>query len=83
MCASESGAKRYLTPDELRDYRTAVNVEEKLAGQLEQLLEEGPLQLFERFCENHSEQEYFDDLSAFRSGLAVGLKLGAFYASEY
>lgn len=75
--------KSYFDKDELRDYRAAFRAEEKLKEQLEQLLEGESLRLFNLYTQNRDEEDYWNEVSLFRSGLSMGLKLGAFYTSEY
>lgn len=82
LCAMED-QKNYLDRDEYRDYRTAMRAEEQLKDQLEQLLEGEPLRLFKQFMKNREEGESWSEASFFRIGLSMGLKLGAFYTSEY
>jgi len=83
MSAIESRGKHYLAHDELRDYRAAARSIEKLENQLEQLLEGESLRLFNLYVENRNEEGHWEDISSFRRGLAMGLKLGSFAASEY
>ena len=82
MCAMED-QKFYFTSDELRDYRAATRAAEKQKGQLKCLLEGESLRLFDLFLENRDEEGNLIEFSSFRRGLAIGLKLGAFYTSEY
>lgn len=82
LYAMESGKNRYLDRDELRDYRSAVCAMERLSDQLEHLLEGESLRLFKLYAENCDEERRYDDLSTFRKGLAIGLKLGALSVSE-
>lgn len=82
LCAMED-QKDYLDRDEYRDYRVAMRTEEQLKDQLEQLLEGEPLRLFKQFMKNREEGESWSEASFFRTGLSMGLKLGAFYTSEY
>lgn len=80
-CAMED-QKFYLNSDELRDYHAAARAAEKQKGQLKCLLEGESLRLFELFSENRDEEGNWVEIFSFRSGLAMGLKLGAF-TSEY
>ena len=41
------------------------------------------LRLFKLYAENRDEEENYEDLSTFRAGLAIGLKLGVFAMSEH
>ena len=75
--------KNYLDRDEYRDYHAAMRTEEQLKDQLEQLLEGEALRLFKLFVKNKEEGESWSEASFFRIGLSMGLKLGAFYTSEY
>lgn len=81
-CAMED-QKQYLDRDELRDYRDALRTEEGLRDQLETLLEGEALHLFELFTKNCDKEASWNEFSSFRKGLAMGLRLGAFYTSEY
>lgn len=83
LYAMESGKNCCFDRDELRDYRSAVRAAEKLSGQLERLLEGESLRLFKLYAETCDDERYYDDLSTFRKGLAIGLKLGAFAMSEW
>lgn len=76
--AMEDTDQRFLTQDELRDYGSARRSEEKQRGRLEEVLEVEPLRLFELYADNSEEVRYYANISAFRKGLAIGLKLGAF-----
>lgn len=82
MCAMEN-QKQYLDSSELRDYRDASRAQSELKEQLEQLLEGEALHLFKLYTENRDDESNFDEYSSFRRGLSMGLKLGAFYSSEY
>lgn len=82
MCAMED-QKRYLDGPELRDYRAASRAQSELKEKLEQLLDGEALRLFKLYTENRNEESNFDEYSSFRKGLSMGLKLGAFYSSEY
>lgn len=77
-CAMESRSKHFLTGNELRDYKSALRSEEKLKGELEQILEGEPLRLFELYADNKDDEGGISNISSFRKGLAMGLKLGAF-----
>ena len=82
MCAMEN-KKTYLNQDELRDYHATLHADEKLKEELEQLLEGESLRLFKLFAENRDEEENWNETSAFRVGLSMGLKLTFFATSEY
>lgn len=81
-CAMEKRGRNYLSQDELRDYHSALQSEEKIEEQLEQRLKGEDLRLFQLYIDNRDDAEGIGGISAFRKGLAVGLKLGAFAASE-
>ncbi len=81
-CAMED-QKSYLDRDELRDYRAAAHWAENQKQQLEQLLEGEPLRLFALFAENRDEETNWNEVSSFRKGFAMGLKIGAFHFSPY
>ena len=68
----------YLTQDEFRDYESALQSEEKLEIQLEQLLKDEPLRLFKLYQDKSDNESGISNISAFRRGLAIGLKLGAY-----
>lgn len=74
----ESRSQTYLFQDELRDYQSALRSEEKLREELEHLLKDEPLRLFELYADNKDDEGGISNISAFRKGLAVGLRLGAF-----
>lgn len=82
MCALENREQCHLTPDELRNYQNALQSEEKLETQLEQLLEDEPLRLFRLYIDNRDDEGGISNISAFRKGLVMGLKLGVFATSE-
>lgn len=77
-CAIEGTDQQFLTRDEFRDYRSARQSKEKQYGRLEEVLEGEPLRLFKLYADNSEEAQYHANVSAFRKGLAMGLKLGAF-----
>ena len=81
-CAMED-QKSYLVKSELRDYHAASRAEEELKKQLEQLSEGESLRLFKLYVKNRDEIENWNEASAFRVGLSMGLKLASFAASEY
>lgn len=81
-CGMENRSQHYLTRDELRDYQSAMRSEEKLEVQLEDLLKDEPLRLFKLYVDNKDDEGGISNISAFRKGLAIGLKLGAFAMSE-
>lgn len=82
-CAMENRCKRYLTQDEERDYYDSLSHKEKLENQLNKLLEGELLRQFKLFADNCDDAHYIESISAFRKGLAMGLKLNAFSCSEY
>ena len=55
---------------------------EKEHDKLVDLLEGEALKLFDLYVENRDDEAHYEDLSTFRVGLAIGLKLGAFGLSE-
>lgn len=81
-CATESRSEHFLAPDDLRDYKSALRSLEKLEGQLEEILKDEPLRLFKLYVDNSEEAQYHANVSAFRKGLAMGLKLGVFAMSK-
>lgn len=82
-CAIEGTDQQFLTQDEFRDYRSALRSSKKLEGQLEELLKGEPLRIFKLYVDNSEEAQYHANVSAFRKGLAMGLKLGVFAMSKY
>ena len=82
LCAMESHKSRYLTQEETRDYRAAARYMEIEHDKLVDLLEGEALKLFDLYVENRDDEAHYEDLSTFRVGLAIGLKLGAFGLSE-
>ena len=82
LCAMESNKSCYLTPDEYRDYHAAARYIEEEKDKLKHLLEGEALHIFDLYVENRSDEAHYEDLSTFRIGLAIGLKLGAFGLSE-
>lgn len=78
LCAMERDKSGYLTPDEKRDYHAAASFAEKEYDKLKLLLEGEPLRIFDLYAENRDDEVHYEDLSTFRIGLAMGLKLGAF-----
>lgn len=83
MYAMENGKTRFLTSEEYGDYRDAVSSMEKSKEQLEQLLEEESLRLFKLYTKSRDKENDCDDLSTFRMGLSMGLKLGAYCLMEH
>lgn len=81
--AMENRSQSYLTQDELRDYQSALKSEEKLEKQLEDLLKDEPLRLFRLYADNRDDEGDISSISAFRKGLAIGLKLNFFAMSGY
>ena len=81
-CAMED-QKQYLNQQESRNYHDANRAKEKRKEQLEELLEGEALRLFEQFVESFEDESNLTEISYFRTGLAMGLKLGAFCISEY
>ena len=81
-CAMEN-QKSYLNKDELHDYRTAAREAEKQKEQLEQLLEGESLYLFNLFAKNCDKEVNWSEVSSFRKGFAMGLKIGVFHFSDY
>lgn len=82
-CAMEGTDQQFLTRDEFRDYRSAHKSKEKQHGRLEEALEGESLRLFKLYVDNSEEAQYHANVSAFRKGLAMGLKLGVFAMSKY
>lgn len=82
-CAMESRSEHFLTGDELRDYKNALRSSEGLEEQLEELLRDEPLRLFKLYADNKDDVGGISSVSAFRKGLAMGLKLGAFAMLEH
>lgn len=78
-CAMEHQPMQYLTRDELRDYNSALHLEE----QLEALLKEEPLRLFGLYVSQRDDEGGLVSISSFRAGLSMGLKLGAFCILEH
>lgn len=76
--AMEDTDQRFLTRDELRDYGSARQSEEKLEKQLEELLKDESLRLFELYIDTRDDDGGISSISAFCRGLVIGLKLGAF-----
>lgn len=81
-CAMEHPEGTTLTCDELRDYHKAMRSKEKLEEQLNAALQGEELRLFEAYTGCCSDADSLDMISAFRQGLAMGLKLGMFPFSE-
>lgn len=77
-CAMESRSEYFLMHDELRDYKNALRSSEELEEQLEELLKEEPLRLFKLYIGSRNDEGSISSISAFRRGLAMGLKLGAY-----
>lgn len=77
-CAMEHQPMQYLTRDELRDFKNALQSEEQLEEQLKALLKENPLHLFDRYVSQKDNEGGLSSISSFRAGLAIGLKLGTF-----
>ena len=82
-CAIKNEAQHYLTQSDFRDYNSALRYRGETEEKLKQLLEGEPLRLFKLYQDNDQEAEYLENISIFRKGLAMGLKLGAFCISEY
>lgn len=83
MYAMENGKNRFLTPEELRDYHDAIASMEKTNDQLEHILEEESLRLFKLYAKSRDKENHCDDLSTFRMGLSMGLKLGVYCLMEH
>lgn len=82
-CAIKNEAQHYLTHSDLMDYNHAVQYKEETEQELERALDGELLRLFKLYRDNEQEAECLENISIFRKGLAMGLKLGAFYTSEY
>ena len=82
-CAMENSSEHFLTRDELRHYKSALQSSEELEEQLENFLKDEPLRLFKLYTDNRDDEGGISNISAFRMGLAMGLKLGLFAMSEY
>ena len=78
----ESRELHYLTQHQLQDYENALRSEEKLEMQLEELLTGEPLRLFKLYADHRDDEGGISNISAFRRGLVIGLKLGAFALPE-
>ena len=77
-CAMRNSDQNTLTHDELVSYYKALETEEKLENQLQQLLDGEALYLFKLYIKNSKDADFFADSSFFRSGLVMGMKLAAF-----
>lgn len=79
--AMEKRDQDYLTMDEFRDFQCALRREEELERELEQLLQDESLRLFKLYVDKKDDESGIASISAFRRGLAMGLKLSAFAMS--
>ena len=77
-CAMEHQPMQYLTRDELWDYKSSLQSEEQLEGQLEAILKEESLRLFELYVNQRDDEGGLANIFSFRAGLAMGLKLGTY-----
>lgn len=81
-CAIKNETQHYLTHSDFMDYNSAVRYKGEAEEKLNQLLEGELLRLFKLYQDNEQEAECLENISMFRKGLAIGLKLGAFCASD-
>lgn len=81
-CAMENRYKRYLTHDEQQNYYSSLSAKEAQECQLEKLLEGSLLKEFKLYVDNSEEAHWIDTISAFRKGLSMGLRLGAFFLPD-
>lgn len=77
-CAMSTGPDACLIGDDIQNLRSAVRGKEALEQQLKELLEESQLTLLERYINESSDAAGWEYIAAFRKGLAMGLKLGAY-----
>ena len=77
-CAMSSRAESYLIGEDIQNLRSAIRGKENRQLKLQELLDENQLTLLERYIDQSSGAAGWEFISAFRKGLAIGLKLGAF-----
>lgn len=82
-CAMSTGADSYLIGDDIQNLHSATRAKEKLEQELQEFLEGEQLARLEHYIDQSSDANQWEHISAFRKGLAVGLKLGAFCILEH
>ena len=77
----EDNLQRFLSTDELSDYKNACQYRDKNFTRLSAKLSDEEKKLFQRFTDNALETAALEKDCAFRYGLAIGLKLSGFATS--
>lgn len=81
-CAMSSRGESFLIGDDVLNYHSALRGKEKLEKQLQEQLNDEQLKQLQRYIDRYEDAAGWEHISAFRKGLAVGLKLGAFCVLE-
>ena len=81
-CAMSTGSEPYLLGDDEQYLRNAVHGSQELEQKLREALKDDQLPRLEQYLENREEAVGWEHVAAFRKGLAMGLKLGAFCVLE-
>ena len=81
-CAMSPRSDPYLIGDDAQYLRSAAHGTEQLEQKLREILRDDQLPQFEQYLESREEAVGWEHIAAFRKGLAMGLKLGAFCVLE-